>query len=55
METTEGVVEVAGNGTPQIPMEVKAGDRILFKNGTDRIVIDGLVLLEQEDILFILD
>lgn len=55
MEATVGVVEQAGLGTPDIVMEVKVGDRIMFKNGSDRIKVDGLVLLEQEDVLFILD
>ncbi len=51
----EGTVVAVGNGTPDIPMEVKVGDLIMFRNGENRLNIDGNVLLDQDDVLFILD
>jgi co-chaperonin GroES (HSP10) len=54
MELIEGEVVQAGRGTPGIPMQVKVGDRVMFKDGDSRLRIDDCVLLDQDDILQIL-
>lgn len=54
MELMEGEVVETGLGTPDIPMEVKVGERVMFKDGESRLRINGCVVLEQEDILMIL-
>jgi co-chaperonin GroES (HSP10) len=50
---TEGVVMQAGAGTPEIPMEVKEGDTVLFLNDDSRLQVGGGVLIKMEDILFV--
>ena len=50
---TEGKVIATGKGTPQIKMEVKEGDTVLFHNFDERIRIKDAILLEQNDILYI--
>jgi len=52
---TEGEVIECGKGTPNIPMEVKVGDRILFHNFDGRLKVGENLLLDKEDILLILD
>lgn len=55
METIEAEVVEAGRGTPDIPMQVKAGDRVMVKDGDSRLRIGDCILLDQDEILFILD
>ena len=52
---TEGEVIECGKGTPDIPMEVKVGDRIKFHNFDGRLKVGENILLDKEDILLILD
>ena len=52
---TEGLVVECGKGTPDIPMEVKVGDRIKFHNFDGRLKVGENILLDKEDILLILD
>ena len=54
MDVQEGIVEAAGSGTKEVVMEVQVGDKILFKNGDSRITVDGCVLIDQNEVLFIL-
>jgi co-chaperonin GroES (HSP10) len=55
MDVIEGEVVEVGNGTPDIPMELRVGDIVKFKHGENRLIIDELVLLDQDDVLFIVN
>lgn len=52
---TEGEVVQTGRGTPDIPMEVKPGDKILFHNMDNRLRIGEDILMDMEDVLLIIN
>jgi len=51
---TEGIVIECGTGTPDILMEVKVGDTVLFHDADSRIKVDNNILLEMNDILMVI-
>jgi co-chaperonin GroES (HSP10) len=50
---TEAEVVECGKGTPDIPMEVKKDNKVLFHNLENRIKINDCILISLEDVLFI--
>lgn len=53
METSEGEVIAVGSGSEEIPMEVSVGDTVIFMDGDHRLRIEGNVLLDLDDVLFV--
>ena len=53
-ELTEGLVIQCGLGTPDIPMEVRPSDRIMFHLTEDLLQVEDCYLLKMEHVLFVL-
>lgn len=51
---TEAVVLKCGSGTPDIPMEVKEGDHIMFHMLENHYTTHEGVLIEMNEILYVL-
>lgn len=49
----EAEVMAAGNGTPLIPMEVEAGDHIMYMHNDNRPVVDDMILVQVDDIYLV--
>ena len=48
-----GRVAQVGAGTKEYPMQLKVGDRVCYLNKEGRIEVDGMILMNQEDVLYI--
>ena len=52
-DTKEGVVIGTGKGTAEKPMEVSAGDRVIYK-GNEYPTSEGCDIIAMDDILFVI-
>lgn len=50
----EAEVKAVGNGTPLIPMEVEPGDHIMYMHNDNRPEVDGMTLVQVDDIYLVL-
>jgi hypothetical protein len=50
----EAEVKAVGNGTPMIPMEVEPGDHIMYMHNDNRPEVDGMTLVQVDDIYLVL-